>query len=149
MSTAIYPTLNQASTNDIPFLTEVFLRAMCPHVTAARGEWDEVREREQFLNQLSLHSTSIIRHDGASVGFLTAIQHRHDVELHTLCLLPEYQCRGLGSTITRQLVADARNQKRSVNLSVLKSNPRAYALYERLGFVHCAESEHHFHMRLP
>jgi ribosomal protein S18 acetylase RimI-like enzyme len=146
---AIYPTLNQASINDIPFLTEVFLLTMRPHVTAARGQWNEVREREQFLNQLLLPSTSIIRYDGAPVGFLTAIQHPHHVELHTLCLLPEYQCHGLGSAVTRQLIADARNQNCGVNLSVLKSNPRAHVLYELLGFVLCSESEHHFHMRLP
>jgi ribosomal protein S18 acetylase RimI-like enzyme len=121
---------------------------MQPHITATRGVWNELREREQFVNQLSLNFTSIIHHDGAPVGFLTAIDHPQHVELHTLCIAPEYQSRGLGSTVSRQLIADARNQKRGVILSVLKSNPRARSLYERLGFALDGESAHHFYLRL-
>jgi ribosomal protein S18 acetylase RimI-like enzyme len=146
--TAISIVLYQATTDDVPFLTNVFLRAMQLHITAARGQWNELRERSQFLDQLSLHSTSIIRHDGTPVGFLTAIEHPQHVELHTLCIAPEHQNRGLGTTITQQLIADARSQKRGVILSVLKSNSRARLFYERLGFAHASESVHHIHMHV-
>jgi ribosomal protein S18 acetylase RimI-like enzyme len=147
-TTAVSLTQHQTTTDDLPFLTDVFLRAMQPHITAARGHWNESREREQFLDQLSLHSTSIIQHDGVSVGFLTAIEHPQHIELHTLCIAPEHQGHGIGTTISRRLIAEARRQKHSVVLSVLKSNPRARLLYERLGFSPTDESLHHVHMLL-
>ncbi len=147
-TTTVHLTQHQATTDDIPFLTDVFLRAMQTHITATRGEWNELRERDQFLDQLSLPSTLILRQDGESVGFLTAIQHPQHVELHTLCIALEHQNGGLGTTVSRRLIAEARNQKRGVILSVLRSNPRARLLYERLGFIRSGESAHHIHMRL-
>jgi ribosomal protein S18 acetylase RimI-like enzyme len=149
MNTATTPvnlTRHGVTSDDIPFLTDVFLRAMLPHITAARGSWNETREQEQFLEQLSLSSTSVIRHDDTPVGFITAIEHPQHVELHTLCIAPEYQGRGFGTVVSRQLIAEARSQNRSVNLSVLKSNSRARVLYERLGFARIGESIHHIHM---
>lgn len=147
-TTAANPTRHRAADDDIPFLTDVFLRAMQPHITAARGLWNEAQEREQFLDQLSLRSTSVIRHDDTPAGFVTAIEHSRHIELHTLCIAPEFQGRGFGTTVSRQLIADARSQRLDVNLSVLKSNPRAYVLYERLGFARIGESVHHIHMSL-
>ena len=75
-------------------------------------------------------------------------RHGNEVELHTLCIAPEHQSRGLGSHVTRALVADARSAGRGVTLSVLKTNERARRLYERLGFVIVKESTHHHRMRL-
>jgi ribosomal protein S18 acetylase RimI-like enzyme len=141
-------TQHPARTEDVLFLTNMFLRAMQPYIAAARGHWNESREREQFIDQLSLNSTAIIRQDGEPIGFLTAIEHPQHIELHTLCLTPEHHGRGIGTTISQQLIADARSRQRSVVLSVLKSNPRARTFYERVGFIPTGESVHHIHMRI-
>jgi ribosomal protein S18 acetylase RimI-like enzyme len=61
--------------------------------------------------------------------------------------LPEFQGRGLGTTILGDVIEHARMGRRPVSLQVLKVNP-ARRLYERLGFVISGESETHFQMRL-
>jgi ribosomal protein S18 acetylase RimI-like enzyme len=147
-TTTVSLTQHQALVDDIPFLTDVFLRAMQPYIAAARGQWNHLREREQFRDQLSLPFTRIIQQHGIPVGFFTAIEHRQHIELHTLCIAPEHQGHGIGTTVSQQLIAAAGSQKRGVVLSVLKSNPRARLLYEHLGFTPTGESTHHVHMRL-
>jgi len=140
-------TVRQAVTEDIPFLTHVFLSAMCCHITAARGHWDEVKEQSQFLEQLQLQNTQIVECGGTNVGFFMALDRDQDFEIHTLCIAPEHQRHGLGTAITMHLVADAHARKRGVVLSVLKVNTGARSLYERLGFVITEETAHHYRMR--
>jgi ribosomal protein S18 acetylase RimI-like enzyme len=142
------PAIRHATGDDVAFMTDVFLRAMRVHITAARGYWDEVKERTQFREQLQLQHTRIIEHEGVHVGFFMAVEREQDTELHTLCITPEHQGRGLGTTVTRQLIDDARVRKRSVVLSVLKANMAARSFYERLGFVLTDESTYHYRMRL-
>jgi len=137
----------QAAGDDVAFLAEVFLRAMRIHITAARGFWDESRERRQFREQLDLHYTRIIEHNGVSVGFLMALPHGEDIEIHTFCIAPENQGQGFGTAITRQVLDDARIRRCGVVLSVLKANKAARSLYERLGFVVIEETDHHYRMR--
>ena len=78
---------------------------------------------------------------------MTAHTHE-DVQIHTLCVAPEFQDSGIGSHVVRHVVHEAREKKAGVTLSVLKVNTRGRALYERLRFVVISESEHHYHMRL-
>jgi ribosomal protein S18 acetylase RimI-like enzyme len=141
-------TTRQATDDDLPFLADVFLRSMRVAITCARGFWDEAKERTQFHEQLQLPHTLVIEHKGASVGFLMTLERGEDIELHTLCVTPEHQGRGLGSTVTRQLLDDARRRKCGVVLAVLKANSAARSLYERLGFAVTEESVHHCRMRL-
>jgi ribosomal protein S18 acetylase RimI-like enzyme len=140
-------TRRQATDNDVTFLLDVFLRAMRPHITIARGHWDEPAERVQFLEQLEIDHTEIIRHGGVDVGFLTAMECGHDIELHTLCIAPEHQGNGLGTAVVRQVLREARGGGYGLVLSVLKANTGARALYERLGFVVRDESPSHYRMR--
>jgi ribosomal protein S18 acetylase RimI-like enzyme len=139
----------QATDDDLAFLEDVFLRAMRVHITAARGTWDEARERSQFCEQLRLWHAQIIKQSGLRVGFYITLESGADVELHTLCIAPEHQGQGLGSDVTRQILSDARARNRDgVVLSVLKPNTAARSLYERLGFTINEERTHHYRMRL-
>jgi ribosomal protein S18 acetylase RimI-like enzyme len=138
---------HRATDRDVTFLVDVFVGAMRVHIAAARGSWDESRERRQFLQQLQVQHTELIRCDGADVGFLTVIDRGQDVELHTLCIAPEYQGQGLGTGVTRQLLDECHGRGRGVVLSVLKANTRARALYDRVGFVVTEETLDHYRMR--
>jgi ribosomal protein S18 acetylase RimI-like enzyme len=141
-------TRRQATDDDIAFLEVVFLRAMRVPITAARGLWDEARERAQFREQLQLNHTQIIENNGIGVGFLMTLERGHDIQVHTICIGPENQRHGFGTAIIRELLDDASARERGVIVSVLKANPAARSLYERLGFVVTEESTHHHHMRL-
>jgi ribosomal protein S18 acetylase RimI-like enzyme len=58
---------------------------------------------------------------------------------------PEWQGRGIGTTLMRHVeeVARARGM-RAIRLFVAKENERAAALYRRLGYVVCGESVDHW-----
>jgi ribosomal protein S18 acetylase RimI-like enzyme len=142
------PNTRRATAADVPFLEDVFLRAMRVHITATRGFWNQPEERKQFHQQLQLEHTRVVERGNAPVGFSTIIPRGEDVELHTICMAPEYQGQGLGTAIIRQIVTDAQEQGREVFLSVLKPNTAARRLYERLGFTVTAETAHHYQMRM-
>jgi ribosomal protein S18 acetylase RimI-like enzyme len=141
-------TTHAATEEDVAFLVDVFLRAMRGHISTTRGSWDELKERTQFLDQLQVQHTTIIRRDGVNVGFLATRDRGQDVELHTLCVAPEHQGRGLGTAVTRQLLDDCRARGQGVVLSVLKVNTRGRALYERLGLAVTGQTLNHYQMRL-
>ena len=116
---------------------------MADSITASRGRWDEDRERAQFESQLNLQATRVLQADGHDVGFVMCVERDGVLELHTLCIVPEHQGRGIGSQVTAAVVARGVAAGQDVVLAVLKSNPRAEALYRRLGFAVVSESEHH------
>lgn len=138
----------QATVNDLTLLADVFLRAMRVHITAARGFWDEDKERSDFEQQLQLNQTRIIVRDGVDVGFLMTVPRGPDTEIHTICIAPGHQRQGIGAAITGHLIEEARAQMRGVVLSVLKANEEARSFYERLGFGVTEESTYHYRMRL-
>src|SRR5262245_60996932 len=109
-----------AELSDKAFLADVFLRSLREAITATRGAWDEDSEKAQFHEQLDLPHTSVIRYRGTDVGFTMCRDCDTDVEIHTLCIAPEYQRRGIGTHVTQELVTAARQGGRGIVLSVLK-----------------------------
>jgi ribosomal protein S18 acetylase RimI-like enzyme len=140
------PAMRPAVESDLAFLESVFLRSMCASITAARGYWDEARERKQFRDQLPLGHTQVIEDAGESIGFFTLTNRNQVSELHTFCIAPEKQGRGTGSAVIQQITSDAASRDVRLLVSVLKTNTRARSLYERLGFAIRGETEHHFQM---
>lgn len=140
-------TRRPARPHDVPFLNACFLSSMRDSITASRGEWDEPRERTQFERQLLLESTEVISVDGTDVGFVMWVHGPQDLRIHTLCVLPAHQGRGIGSRVTLDLVAASRQTGQDVVLSVLRTNHRAEGLYRRLGFAVIGETEYHRQMK--
>jgi ribosomal protein S18 acetylase RimI-like enzyme len=140
--------LREAAAADVDFLADVFLRAMCPYIIAARGSWDQVREDRQFREQFRLGSTRILMDEEADVGFYMTYDQGPDLVLHTLCISPEHQRRGFGTAAIRQILSEARERHKGVVLFVLKANAGARSLYQRCGFVVIEETARHYRMRL-
>lgn len=137
----------QAVDDDRAFILDCFMRAMRPSLTAWRGEWNELRERARFVDALDLHRTTVIEADAVAVGFVMIVELPRVLQVHTIAIAPEHQGRGIGSEIVRDLVDIGRQTGRDVVLSVLKTNPRAEALYIRLGFCVVEETEYYRHLR--
>jgi ribosomal protein S18 acetylase RimI-like enzyme len=138
--------LRQTTADDVDFLWDTFRISMKDYITQARGEWNEQREESQFRNQLDLSAAQVIRSNDLAVGFIIAPIKDSAREIHTICIVPEHQRKGIGTEVLRRAVAQAREQKISLYLSVLKVNP-ARRLYERLGFEVIEETKHHFRMK--
>jgi ribosomal protein S18 acetylase RimI-like enzyme len=139
--------MRQATVADIKFLWDVFRVSMKDYITRTRGEWDEQREEAQFRNQLDLLITQVVHANDLAVGFIMAPIKDGARWIHTICIVPEHQHKGIGTEVLGRVIAQAKEQKMSLYLNVLKVNP-ARRLYERLGFGVIEETKHHFRMKL-
>jgi ribosomal protein S18 acetylase RimI-like enzyme len=73
--------------------------------------------------------------DGEIVGFGQMTRWGKRGEISNLIVHPEWRSRGIGTTLIRRLIGVAReNELTEVEIGVAESNPRAMALYRRLGF---------------
>ena len=105
--------------------------------------WDEDWQRKNFLENFNTAYGEIIVFEGQDIGFCWVIEKEDEALLASIRLLPEFQNKGIGTVIIRNLL-DKTNKP--VRLQVLKVNP-ARNLYERLGFKIVSETETHFWMR--
>ena len=95
--------------------------------------------------ELEFESAQVLELNGQRVGLLKAVRRGNDWQLLQIQLVPMLQGRGVGATLIRELLTEARSSGATVQLSVLRANPARH-LYERLGFVVVGESEHSYRM---
>jgi RimJ/RimL family protein N-acetyltransferase len=108
-------------------------------------EWTE----EQVRGEVPGSTTSVVAAYGVDVGRLRVVRTPDLVELAGLQLVPAHQSRGIGTRIIHDLMAEAAASGRGFGLSVEKDNPRAQALYERLGLIVVGEDGDEWVLRLP
>lgn len=90
---------------------------------------------EHVRGEVPFSSTSVIEVEGTAVGRLRVVRDGTRIELAGIQLRPEVQSRGIGSRVIEDLKSEATRSGLPLELSVEHDNPRARALYERLGFV--------------
>ena len=105
-----------------------------------------MREQRQFKNQLDQSASRLISADNILVGFVMMPIKDGVFWIHTICILPEHQRKGLGTAVIRSLVKQAQQERMPVCLNVPRVNP-ARKLYERMGFRVIEENPFHFKMR--
>jgi ribosomal protein S18 acetylase RimI-like enzyme len=135
-----------ATQQDKEFLYDLLKATMRAYVEALWG-WDEAWQRAHFLEHLNLARSRIVVLDGVDIGVLTIEERQDEVFLGQIYILPTYQNRGIGTQLIRAVLSDAFAQELPVALRVLKSNPDAHRLYQRLGFQDSGETETHYMMR--
>ena len=135
-------TTRPATIDDAALLTDIVVEA-----TKAQGRWpddrDEMSWREKFMtwSQDSVShprpgaELSVIEVDDQPVGRLRVLRESGRVELAGIQLLPDLQGQGIGSAIVRNLQGEVAAGGADLSIGVEKDNPRARALYERLGCV--------------
>ncbi|MCW2845904.1 MAG: hypothetical protein JWN22_3820, partial [Nocardioides sp.] len=74
-------------------------------------------------------------------GRLRVVQAPDHRELAGIQILPAHQGHGLGTHLIEQFLVETRDDGLPARVSVERDNPRARALYERLGFVEVGGSE--------
>ncbi|MGD8190185.1 GNAT family N-acetyltransferase [Brevibacillus ginsengisoli] len=72
--------------------------------------------------------------DSVKVGKIMIHRTEQEIRLVDLILLPQVCHRGIGTQLLRELQQEANQQKKTLTLSVLHTNP-ALKLYKRLGFI--------------
>ncbi|HSK74720.1 MAG TPA: GNAT family N-acetyltransferase [Pyrinomonadaceae bacterium] len=127
---------------DFQFLWRLHNAALKDYVKKTWG-WDEEWQRKNFLENFKIADGEIIVFEGQDIGFWWVIEKENEILLASIRLLPEFQNKGIGTGVIRDLL-DKTNKP--VSLQVLKVNP-ARNLYERLGFEIVGETKTHFWMR--
>ncbi len=137
-----------ATEHDVLFLTDVVVVATRaqgrlpddfdePEFRAGFAEWT----REQVRGEVEGSETSVIEIEGERAGRLRVVRAPDHHELAGIQLLPAHQGHGIGTHLVEQFLVEARGAGLPARISVEKDNPRARALYERLGFARVDETE--------
>jgi ribosomal protein S18 acetylase RimI-like enzyme len=111
--------------------------------------WDEAWQRARFEKSMkdnTIHRR-LIERDGEAIGLLELTHEEAVTNIKNIQVMSTSQGAGIGTQVMRGLMADAREAGRDVTLQVFMINPRAWALYERLGFKETGRSATHVHMR--
>lgn len=137
--------LRPATPADLEFIKALHNANFKDQVMAIWG-WDETTQSRLVEERFDSTKLRIIQSNGKDIGALQTEARPVEVILENIQLLPDYQRRGLGSKIIRDILAEADAAQLPVALTVLRTNP-ARSLYERLGFFVTHQDEARYYMR--
>jgi ribosomal protein S18 acetylase RimI-like enzyme len=100
---------------------DAFLRAQF----AAQTRW--------YREHYAAASYQVILIDGEPCGRLCVYRGDAEIRIMDIALLPEHRSNGLGTSLLRDLLAEADASRKLVTIHVERFNP-ALRLYQRLGF---------------
>jgi ribosomal protein S18 acetylase RimI-like enzyme len=110
------------------------------HRAAMRGYveviwgWDESEQQAFHDRGFDPGHTRVITVDGQDAGVFIVDYRPDRIYLGRIEIHPDHQGRGIGSHLVGRLLREAADRGHPVELDVLAVNPRAHALYQRLGF---------------
>jgi ribosomal protein S18 acetylase RimI-like enzyme len=96
-------------------------------VKEAFGRWDDEEQRARFAVRAGEESDQVIELDAEPIGCMCVEWHPDHAFIVRVQVLPEFQRRGIGSHVVREVIAAASARQLPVRLQVLKVNPaRSY-----------------------
>ena len=134
-----------ATEADKPFVWQANARAYEEVVTRQFGEWDAEQQERKFDDKWRRATFEVVELGGERVGAIWSTDEGDHLWLREVFLLPNHQQQGVGAELVRQEIVKARRRSKPLRLRVLRES-RARALYTRLGFSVCGETETHFWM---
>jgi len=144
LATKMYA-LRSATEADYDFLYQLHRASMRTTVEATWG-WDEAFQEEHFRTRWNPANRQIVRVGCAEVGVIILKESATAVFVSLIEIHPDSQGQGIGTGILMDIITDAHQRELPVNLHVLKANPKALRLYERLGFTITEEREERYVM---
>jgi len=141
--------LRPAGASDISFLFNVYASTRADEMAlldwpdGQKGAFLQMQFNAQSSHYLSHYPSAeyfIIQCNGLDAGRLIIERSQDPLILMDIALLPEHRCRGIGTVLIQELMAEAAGRGWSVSLHVEFFNP-ARKLYSRLGFVTINEKD--------
>lgn len=136
----------KATDDDKAFLWKLKVASLRPYLAQVYG-WDDNTQFGYFENGFHPEAIQIIQYDGQHVGMYELQENVNAWFIAGIMVLPEFQNKGIGSTIIQRIIDDIAVTNKPLRLQVFKVNP-ARRLYERLGFVKLGESKTHIQMEV-
>ena len=140
------PVLRPATPDDSELVFRVKKAALGEYIRRTWG-WDEKFQRDLHVKEYDPRAIKIISYLDTEVGWLEVDRRSDEFWLAGLYVLPGHQGHGVGSAVIMDIIKEASERQLPVTLEVLKVNPRAQALYEKLGFVMTGETKTHTSMK--
>lgn len=131
---------------DYEFVYDVKKNAYIKYVEDCWGPWNEDLQQELFAKFINTFKGDIyiIYYENNKIGFYNGeILENGNYEIGNICIIPEYQGRGIGTKILKDKLEE--NKDRNIEIQYFKNNPVG-KLYQRLGFVLNGEKEFHYLM---
>jgi len=137
--------LRPAQARDFDFMQATKFVGLRPYVDATLG-WDQRDQEQRFRQNFDAAASQIIVWQDQDVGYVQVEDQPNAAFIAGIYVAPQFQRRGIGTSVVRDLVRALHANGKGVTLRVLRSNP-AKALYTRLGFHVVSETSTHFEMR--
>jgi ribosomal protein S18 acetylase RimI-like enzyme len=131
-----------ATSSDREFARRVHHTAYRDVVQRQFGRWLEEEQDAFFAVGWDTASHTVVTCDGIACGNLCVDRREADLHVREIVLSPEFQRRGIGSRLLRQVMDEARERGVPVRLGTLHEN-RAAGLYRRLGFLEIGRTQTH------
>ena len=131
--------------NDYEFVYKVKKEAYKKYVEECWGKWDDIVQREYFEKFINTYRNSIyiINLDNQNIGFYNDYEDNNCYEIGNICIIPEYQGKGIGTKILKDKIDEHSNK--DIKIQYFKQNPVGN-LYKKLGFINNGETKFHYQM---
>ena len=148
-------TLRSASPEDQDFLFRLYAETRQEELAPFgwRPEQQEMFLRMQFSAQQRWYgeaygqaSHHIILLDEKPIGRIMVMREDKGNQLVDIALFPECRNQGIGTNLLKSLIAESDKAGVPVRLQVLRTNIKAFRLYERLGFIKTGEDQMYIQM---
>jgi ribosomal protein S18 acetylase RimI-like enzyme len=133
---ALY-SLRGAVRSDLEFLFNCSTEAMKPTVEKLNPDtvFDYETEFAKYTNKFNHTEIQVIQYDGFDVGRLRVVRSKESMYVGGIQILPEFQSKGIGGEIFKELIQESDETKIPIILEVHDINTRAIDFYKKLGFV--------------
>jgi GNAT superfamily N-acetyltransferase len=125
--------------SDVDTLVAIRIAAMRESLERI-GRFDPQRARERFLTSFDPALCRFIEINGVQSGFIVIRPQEDHWLLDHLYILPEYQGKGIGAAVLRDVFANADAQRMPIRLGALRGSD-SNRFYQRHGFVQTDEAE--------
>jgi GNAT superfamily N-acetyltransferase len=102
---------------------------------AAFLKWQFDMQRQQYEARFADTAYHVINFDTQPAGRIWIGENETEIRLLDIALLPEFQNRGAGTLLLKELIEHARRVNKPLRHMVFMLNSDADRFYERLGFV--------------
>ena len=129
-------TLRKATEEDLPFLFRVSSDAMKPvRDILNQGVVGEEERFAEYKKKFDPEKIEVIQYQGRDVGRLRVVRSADSIYVGGIQILPEFQGKGIGTSLFTDLVKESRQSKLPIVLEVHDVNTEALAFYKKLGFT--------------
>jgi ribosomal protein S18 acetylase RimI-like enzyme len=103
-------------------------------------------QRQEYEARFPDAEYSVIVFGEQPAGRIWVGRDSEQIRLLDIALLPEFQNRGIGAALIRELAAEAAQERKPLRHMVFKFNTAALRFYERLGFTQLEDTGAYLHM---